>query len=137
LNRDETRGYVELEVYRRGVAQVKPLHELVARFPDFEKFELANQMRRACKSVPTNIAEGYAKRRSPKDFSNFLTIAMGSANEMEVHFEIARVLEYVTEEERDAFVEEYRIIGKQLNRLIQYWRSDKAPATSNQRQGDQ
>ncbi len=137
MNRDETRGYVELEVYRRGVAQVKPLHELVARFPDFEKFELANQMRRACKSVPTNIAEGYAKRRSPKDFSNFLTIAMGSANEMEVHFEIARVLEYVTEEERDAFVEEYRIIGKQLNRLIQYWRSDKAPATSNQRQGDQ
>ena len=126
-----------MEVYRRGVAQVKPLHELVARFPDYEKFELASQMRRACKSVPTNIAEGYAKRRSPKDFSNFLTIAMGSANEMEVHFEIARVLEYVTEEERDAFVEEYRIIGKQLNRLIQYWRSAKAPATSNQRQGDQ
>jgi four helix bundle protein len=137
MERDGPRGYEDLEVYRRGVALVKPLHDLVVGFPDYERFELASQMRRACKSVPTNVAEGYARRRSPKDFCNFLTIALGSANEMEVHFEIAHILGYVTGEDRERFTSEYRIIGKQLNRLIQYWRSASAPATSNQRQGDQ
>jgi four helix bundle protein len=121
------RGYEDLEVFRRAVALVKPLHELVARFPDYEKFDLSNQMRRACKSVPTNIAEGYAKRRSSKDFCNFLTIALGSANEMEVHFQIARELEYVTEAERCTFCDEYEIVGKQLNNLIKYWRSNVRP----------
>ena len=129
---DSKKGYHDLEVYRRAVAQVKPLHELVARFPDYERFELANQMRRACKSVPTNIAEGYAKRRSAKEFANFLTIALGSANEMEVHFDIAFELGYVTDIEYAHFSNEYQIIGKQLTRLIEYWRSVKAPpATSN------
>jgi four helix bundle protein len=126
------RGYEDLEVFRRALALVKPLHELVARFPDYEKFELASQMRRACKSVPTNIAEGYAKRRSPKDFCNFLTIALGSANEMEVHFRIARELGYVTEGEAAAqFCQEYEIVGKQRTNLIKYWRSNVQPATTN------
>ena len=97
----EPRGYEQLEVYKRSVALVKPLHALVARFPDYERFELANQMRRACKSVPTNIAEGHGRRKSPKEFCHFLSIALGSCNEMRVHFEIARVLEYVTQEEFD------------------------------------
>ena len=124
-------GYEDLEVFRRAIALVKPLHELVARFPDYEKFELASQMRRACKSVPTNIAEGYAKRRSPRDFCNFLTIALGSANEMEVHFRIARELGYVTQSEAARFCDEYEIVGKQLTNLIKYWRSNVRPAATN------
>ena len=50
-------------------------------------------------------------------------MSVGSANEMEVHFKIARELDYVTQAEFDHFLEEYQIIGKQLTRLIQYWRS--------------
>ena len=117
------KGYEDLEVYRRGLALQKPVHTLVLRFPDYEKYDLANQMRRACKSIPTNIVEGYARRRSPKEFCSYLALSVGSANEMEVHFKIAKELDYVSEDEYVHFLEEYQIIGKQLTRLIQYWRS--------------
>jgi four helix bundle protein len=132
-----TRGFEDLEVYRRGMALLKPVHALVLRFPDYEKFDLASQMRRACKSIPANIAEGYARRRTPKEFCSYLAIAVGSANEMEVHFRIALELEYVTEGEYEEFNREYQTIGKQLSQLIKYWRSVGAPETSTQSQGDQ
>ena len=79
-------------------------------------------MRRAAKSVPTNIAEGHGKRHSAKDFCNFLTIALGSTNEMYAHFDIAHELGYVTEDEKTQFVSEYRIVARQLTQLIRYWR---------------
>ena len=120
---DGPRGYQELEVYRRALALVRPVHDLVARFPDFERYELASQMRRACKSIPANIAEGHGKRRSPRDFCNFLTIALGSTNEMYAHFDIAHELGYVDDEEKARFVNEYRVIARQLTQLIRYWRS--------------
>jgi len=108
------------------------VHELVERFPDYERFDLADQIRRACKSVPSNIAEGYARRDSVKEFKRFLRIAMASANEMEAHLEAARELGYLSAEEAKRFIEEYQIIGKQLHRLIQAWRSFAAPASSVQ-----
>ncbi|MEK7692992.1 MAG: hypothetical protein AAB349_02270 [Chloroflexota bacterium] len=47
------------------------------------------------------------------------------------HFEVAHELEYVTAEERTYYIDEYTIVGKQLTRLVQYWRS-KDDATSDQ-----
>jgi four helix bundle protein len=125
------KGHADLEVYRRGLALQRPVHALVLRFPDYEKYDLANQMRRACKSVPTNIAEGYARKVSSKEFCKFLGFSLGSANEMEVHFDVAEELGYITTEEHTHFSDEYTIVGKQLTRLIQYWRS-KNDATSDQ-----
>jgi four helix bundle protein len=101
---------------------LRPVHDLVTGFPDYEKFDLANQIRRAAKSVPTNIAEGYAKRRSAKDFRAYLAIAMGSATELEVHFEIAPELGYITGEQSAHFTSEYQIVARQLYRLIESWR---------------
>lgn len=117
------RSYRDLEVYRRGMALLKPIHAMVLRFPDYEKFDLSSQLRRACKSVPANIAEGYAKRRSAKEFRAFLANAMGSATEMEVHLEIARELGYMTSEECALLVGEYQILARQLYRLIEKWQS--------------
>ena len=95
--RSVIRSFRDLEVWQRGMALLRPVHELSIQFPDYEKFDLGNQVRRACKSVPANIAEGYAKRRSAKEFRAYLANAMGSATEMEVHLEIARELGYVFE----------------------------------------
>ena len=117
------RSYRDLEVYQRSMALLKPIHQVVLSFPDYEKFDLASQPRRACKSVPANIAEGYAKRRSAKEFRAFLANAMGSATEMEVHLEIARELGYITDEECARLVDEYQIVARQLYRLIEKWQS--------------
>jgi four helix bundle protein len=134
VGRKPIRSFRDLEVFQRGMALLSPIYELAATFPDYEKYDLASQLRRACKSVPANIAEGYAKRRSAKEFRAYLANAMGSATEMEVHLEIARELKYVTPERCVELVAAYQVIARQLYRLIESWRSiDLRPPTSDLR----
>jgi four helix bundle protein len=125
------RSFRDLEVFQRGMALLRPVHEIVLRFPDHEKYDLALQLRRASKSIPANIAEGYAKRRSAKEFRAYLANAMGSATEIEVHLEIALALGYISPDECSHLVNEYQILARQLYRLIEKWRElDVRPPTS-------
>ncbi|HEY7269974.1 MAG TPA: four helix bundle protein [Dehalococcoidia bacterium] len=117
----ELQGYRALEVYQRSMDALVLVHELAATLPEFEKYDLASQLRRASKSVPANIAEGYAKRRSAKEFVSFLGNAMGSANEVQVHLEIGVRLKYFSGERTAAVGDEYDIIGRQLTQLIRSW----------------
>ena len=111
---------------------VAAIHTRVKAFPAYERYDLASQMRRAAKSVPANIAEGYARRWSVKEFRNYLRMAMASANEMEVHLKIAGELEYLPSADAAQLAGEYGIVGRQLNRLITNWRQLKPPASSLQ-----
>ena len=130
--RTSPRGYRDLEVYRRSLDALVSVHAAAATLSDIERFELASQLRRASKSIPANIAEGYAKRRSPKEFVSFLTNALGSANEVEVHLEIACRLAYITEKARMELQDEYSVIGRQLAALIRSWQPSRSPATRDQ-----
>jgi four helix bundle protein len=105
------------------MALLKPTHAVALRLPDYEKFDLANQIRRAAKSIPANIAEGYGKRRSAKEFQSFLSNALGSATELEVHLKVARELDYLPDDVTSALISECEIVGKQLYRLMQHWRT--------------
>ena len=86
------------------MALVRPIHDLVKTFPDSERFDLVQQMRRASKSVPTNIAEGFGRQTTPRDYRMYLAHALGSVNEMLVHLQIAIDLEYVRAEQGQASV---------------------------------
>jgi four helix bundle protein len=103
------------------MALLKPIHNLARKLPDYERFDLTSQMRRASKSVPTNIAEGYGKRRSARHFKSYLENAVGSANEMVVHLQVAECLEYASKDEGDPLIAEYRVVGRMLVRLIETW----------------
>ncbi len=116
------RSYEDIEAFQRAMALLKPVHEIALRLPEYEKYDLAAQMRRACKSIPANIAEGYGKRRSAKDFKSYLANALGSTNELIVHFQIAQALGYIPGEESDTLIQDYRIVGRQLTRLMENWR---------------
>jgi len=116
------RSYEDIEAFRRAMGVLAPIHRLALRLPDHERYELASQMRRARKSVPTNIAEGYGKRRSVRNFKMYLEHALGSANEMIVHLEIAERLEYVRHEDCESLIVQYRSISQMLVRLIEKWR---------------
>jgi four helix bundle protein len=105
-----------------------PVHNLLVKFPDYEKYELCAQIRRCSKSIPANIAEGYSKRRFEKEFRRHLNIAMGEANEIVVHIEISRALDYIDEPKCAELVDGYTIVGKQLFRLMSNWRSFPAKA---------
>ena len=98
------------------------VHELCKRLPPEEKFELGSQMRRASKSIPANVAEGFSKRSSVNEFKQYMRTAMASANEVETHLRIAGRLGYAGGTELDELIDGYNHVGRQLNRLITNWK---------------
>jgi four helix bundle protein len=74
--------YKELIVWQKGMSLAKNIYEITARFPGDERFGLVSQMRRAAVSVPSNIAEGQA-RKGTREFLQFLSHASGSLAELE------------------------------------------------------
>ena len=115
-------GYHDLEVYKRAKALMVAMHKLVETFPAHERFDLTDQVRRASKSVVANIVEGYSHKDTPAKTKQFWRTAMGSADEMAEHLDTAIVLGYVSRDAGQPHIDEYKIVAKQLYRLIQNWR---------------
>ena len=92
------KSYEDLEVWQGGIELCVHIYELVQRLPSSERFELSSQMRRSAVSVPSNVAEGHA-RRLPKPFLNHVHIALGSLAELETCLVIALRLKFITEEQ--------------------------------------
>lgn len=90
----QVRPFQELIVWRKSHLLVLALYDATRKFPVDERFALTTQIRRAASSVPANIAEGSA-RSSVLEFNHFLSIALGSATELEYHLLLARDLGYI------------------------------------------
>ncbi len=74
--------FKELKIWQKAMALVKEVYLITKLLPANEQFGLTSQINRCAVSIPSNIAEG-AGRNSPKDFVRFLSIANGSASELE------------------------------------------------------
>lgn len=85
------KSYKELIVCQRSIELVKEIYFITSKFPKSELYGLTSQMRRAGVSIPSVIAEGYA-RNSPKEYIQFCSIAYGSALELETQSLIAEEL---------------------------------------------
>ena len=72
-----TQNFKDLLVWQRGMALAKQIYEITRIFPTDERFGLVAQMRRAAVSIPSNIAEGQA-RRTTGEFIHFISHAEGS-----------------------------------------------------------
>ena len=78
-------SFKDLNVYQNTYkAMLIVMKEIVIKLPDSEKYDLRNQLSRACKSIPRLIAEGYAKRHQKAGFQKYIDDAMGECNEMVV-----------------------------------------------------
>lgn len=84
-------SFKDLIVWQKSMALVKEVYISSSKLPRSELFSLTDQMRRAAVAIPSNIAEG-AKRRSRKDYVQFLRIADGSAAELETQIMLAEDL---------------------------------------------
>lgn len=83
--------YRDLIAWQRSMQLAKEVYLATVCMPDTERFGLTMQMRRAAVSIPSNIAEGYA-RESSTDYIRFLKIARGSLAELQTQLEIAEQL---------------------------------------------
>ena len=78
-------SFEDLEVFQRAYRVSLDLHRATLSFPKLEERVLADQIRRASKSICGNVAEGFGKqRRSSAEFKRYLLMAIGSADEMQV-----------------------------------------------------
>jgi len=96
------------------------LVELVYRttqsFPSCETYGLANQMRRAAVSVPSNIAEGHT-RQHLREYLQYVSMAQGSLAELQTQAEIAGRLRYIEQQELKVLLDSATALAKQLYSL--------------------
>ena len=83
----KVRTFRDLVAWQRGMDLARAIYNVIKRVPTEERFALAGQMWRAAYSIPSNIAEGYA-RQSRKDYLKHLRIARGSLAELWTQFEL-------------------------------------------------
>lgn len=82
------KSYRDLDAWREAMELVVAVYGLIRKLPMEERFGLAQQLRRAAVSIPSNIAEGHA-RGATRDFTRFISIARGSMAEVETQLELA------------------------------------------------
>src|SRR5215204_4047176 len=103
----------DLDVFRRAYRLSLEVHRVSLDFPRIEQFALADQVRRASKSICANIAEGFGKQRqSRSEFHRFLVMALGSADEMQVWTLYARDLGYIDADAAERWQGEFREIAR-------------------------
>jgi four helix bundle protein len=111
------RGYRDLEVWQLAMTLVEDVFTVCRLLPDDQRFGLISQLQRAAVSVPSNIAEGHAKR-SGKDYQRHLRIAAGSIAELETQLELCVRLKFITRDDvRTAWSCAQRV-AQMLSRLI-------------------
>jgi four helix bundle protein len=110
--------YKDLNVFQRAYRLALKVHNLSLKLPKELQYDLADQIRRSSRSIPSNIAEGYSRNKSLKDKINFLKSALGSNEEMIFNLRFLRDAKLISEKEFEELYKEYVICGKQLNRLI-------------------
>ena len=76
------RSYRDLIVWQRAMELADEVYRLTSRLPAEERFALGLQLRKACCSVPANIAEGYGREFRAENLRH-LSIAQGSLAELE------------------------------------------------------
>ena len=108
----------ELEVFRRAYALSLEVHRASLEFPRIEQWALADQVRRASKSICANLAEGFGRQQQSRpEFRRFLIMAIGSADEMQVWVLYCRDLGYVASDVAERWRGEYREIARMLSGL--------------------
>jgi four helix bundle protein len=117
------RDYGKLKVWQRAVDLIVVIKDVTMRFPEYEKYEIGRQMRRAVSSISFNIAEG-SGRRTNKDYIQFLHIAIGSANELKTQIISVDKLGYLREGEAERIVDELNEIGKMISGVIRFLRKN-------------
>lgn len=111
------KSYKDLIVWKKAYNFCLQIYKLTRKFPNEEKYCIISQMRRAAISIPSNIAEGYAKKTT-REYIYSLYISYGSLCELETHIIIAKDLGYFDDIKYQLLEEGLSEIGKMLKGLI-------------------
>ena len=116
-------SFEDLEVFQKAYRISLEIHTKSLEFPENEQYGLADQLRRASKSICANVAEGFGKRsQSVAEFKRFVMMAIGSCDEMRVWLRYCLDLGYIDEGIWQQWRDEYKEIAKMLQGLHRSWK---------------
>jgi four helix bundle protein len=110
------RSYRDLIVWQSGMRLAEGVYRASSQFPRSELFGLRVQIQRCAVSIPSNIAEGHA-RESTREFLRFLSIATGSAAELQTQIVLANRLGYIDTPGTEGLLEQAGQVMKMLHGL--------------------
>jgi four helix bundle protein len=116
VENNKIKSFTDLNTWKEGHNLVLMIYEATKNFPREEQFGLTNQLRRAAVSITSNIAEGFS-RRSPKEKSQFYSVALGSLTELQNQMLIAKDIQYTSSEDFQKVANKTIIVSKLLNGL--------------------
>lgn len=123
-NKKYINSFSDLDVYQRLSRLRKVvLIKIIVKLPKEERYDLIDQMRRACKAACAILAEGFAKRFQINHWKKYLTDVIGECNEMIDHLTVVQDIysEYVNKDSIQIIKNEYEIAIKQLVTLGKSW----------------
>jgi four helix bundle protein len=106
-----------LRVWQLAMALATEIYDASTSFPADERFGMTRQIRRAALSVAANIAEG-GGRETDREFRRFLTISLGSLEEVRTYLAFARLRRWSDRQTLTVILELCDQLGRQLMNLI-------------------
>jgi len=116
----QVNSFRDLIVYQKAYKLAMEIFEISKSFPKEEKYSLTDQIRRSSRSVTSNIAEAWAKKRYVKSFVNKLTDSLGEEYETEVWLDYSRDTKYITSLMHSELMNEYDEVRKMLISMINH-----------------
>ena len=114
----------DLEVYRIALELLSPVYVLANLLPQDHR-KLKYQLIEAGEKIAPQIAEGFGKKRSPREFCRFLSMALGSSDEIITHIReikiVAETYKRINIKDCDLLIERYTVLSKKLNKLLSSW----------------
>jgi four helix bundle protein len=111
------KSFKDLKIWQKGIHLVEEVYTVSRSFPKEEMYGLKSQLRRSAVSIPSNIAEGFARLHN-REYRNFLYISLGSCAELTTQIIIASRLKYVEKIKADTLLNEIEEISKMTMSLI-------------------
>jgi four helix bundle protein len=111
------KSYRDLDIWKNGIEIVGGVYNVTKKFPKDETFGLAVQMRRSAVSIPSNIAEGFARQYN-KEYKQFLYVALGSCSELETQIIVGAEQCYYSKESKDKLLEQLDHESRMLMNMI-------------------
>lgn len=116
----QANSFRDLIVYQKAYKLAMEIFEISKSFPKEEKYSLTDQMRRSSRSVTSNLAEAWARKRYVKSFVNKLTDSLGEEYETEVWLDYSRDAKYITTAKHSELMNGYDEVRKMLISMINH-----------------
>jgi four helix bundle protein len=118
------RDVTELEIYNLSLEHLESLYKLANLLPPNHK-RIRYQVTEAGEKIAPQIAEGFGKKRAPKEFCRFLSMALGSSDEVITHIReimiVGKTYTSINIAECEALIEKYKLLSKKINKLHSVW----------------